>query len=171
MGFRMIDRIVSHEPGSRIEALKQLSICEEYLADHFPEFPVMPGVLMLEALLQAAGWLLRLSGDDEGTIFLLVTAKTIRYGNFVKPGDELKISVQLLERDGDTVSFKGKGTVGGKNAVQGRFSLKRLRLGEIHPGLEENENFCKEYFTRQARVLRDYTRELTAHGAPEQGND
>ena len=59
MRFSLIDRIVELEPGVRITAVKSLTMAEEYLADHFPHFPVMPGVLMLEALTQAGAWLVR----------------------------------------------------------------------------------------------------------------
>ena len=59
MRFTLIDRIVELEPGVQITAVKNLTMAEEYLADHFPHFPVMPGVLMLEAMTQAAAWLAR----------------------------------------------------------------------------------------------------------------
>src|SRR5690349_1993879 len=61
MRFTLIDRIVELEPGARIKAIKALSMAEEYLGDHFPKFPVLPGVLMLEALTQAGAWLVRSS--------------------------------------------------------------------------------------------------------------
>ena len=53
MRFTLLDRIIDFEPGDRITAVKSLAMAEEYLADHFPNFPVMPGVLMLEAMTQA----------------------------------------------------------------------------------------------------------------------
>ncbi len=57
MKFLLVDRIESIQPGQRIVTTKALTLAEEYLADHFPAFPVMPGVLMLEALVQSAAWL------------------------------------------------------------------------------------------------------------------
>ena len=59
MRFVLIDRIIDLQPGQSLVAIKNLSLAEEYLADHFPGFPVMPGVLMLEALTQAGAWLIR----------------------------------------------------------------------------------------------------------------
>ena len=59
MRFTLIDRIVDFQPGVRLTAMKSLTMTEEYLGDHFPNFPVMPGVLMLEAMTQAAAWLVR----------------------------------------------------------------------------------------------------------------
>lgn len=59
MRFTLVDKVVELEPGRRIVAIKNLSLAEEYLADHFPGFPVMPGVFMLEAMTQASAWLIR----------------------------------------------------------------------------------------------------------------
>lgn len=60
MRFTLLDRVVAIDPGKTITAIKTLSLSEEYLADHFPRFPVMPGVLMLEAMTQAAAWTIRI---------------------------------------------------------------------------------------------------------------
>jgi 3-hydroxyacyl-[acyl-carrier-protein] dehydratase len=136
MSFFMIDRIVSWEKGKRIVALKTLSLCEEYLADHFPAFPVMPGVLMLEAMAQAAEWLLRLSDDISVHIFLLREVRAVRYGNFVRPGDLLRLQVELLKNEGARYTFKGKGVVGNVDAVTGRFTLVRKELKKLQPGLD-----------------------------------
>ncbi len=59
MRFNLIDRIVAVQPGKSLLAVKNLTSGEEYLADHFPTFPVMPGVLMLQSLVESASWLLR----------------------------------------------------------------------------------------------------------------
>ncbi|MAF57059.1 MAG: hypothetical protein CMK03_03890 [Ponticaulis sp.] len=63
MKFHLVDRIESLEPGRRIVTIKALSLAEEYLADHFPAFPVLPGVMMIEALVQSAAWLVRVEQD------------------------------------------------------------------------------------------------------------
>src|ERR1700732_4011993 len=100
MRFVLIDRIVDVQPGrSRLAgsnavttpgpslvAVKNLSLAEEYLADHFPGFPVMPGVLMLEALTQAGAWLVRDMEDFAHSVVVLKKAKMIKYGSFVEPG-------------------------------------------------------------------------------------
>ena len=86
-----IDRIVELESGQSLVAVKNLSLAEEYLADHFPGFPVMPGVLMLEALTQAGAWLIREHEDFAHSIVLLKQAKTIKYGSFVEPGRQLEL--------------------------------------------------------------------------------
>ena len=87
MRFLLIDRITELEPHQSITALKNLSLAEEYLADHFPGFPVMPGVLMLETLIQAGGWLIRHAEDFAQSTIMLKEVRAIRYNNFVTPGN------------------------------------------------------------------------------------
>ena len=160
MRFRMIDRIIGYEPWKRIEAVKVLSLSEEYLGDHFPSFPVMPGVLMLEAMTQAASWLMRLSGGMDGAIYPLVAVKAVRYGGFVVPGNELRLVVEIVGRDGDVTRFKGKGRCGGTNAVVGRFALKRIVPGGLAPGLEREEEILTRFFETQAGALIECERDL-----------
>ncbi len=132
MKFYLIDRIERIEPGKRIVGIKTLSLAEEYLADHFPVFPVMPGVLMLESLVQAAAWLVRLEQDFSKSMIVLSAARNIRYGNFVTPGGILRTEVELLKIDGDIAKFKGVGTVGdGQTAVQGRLELRSFNVADF----------------------------------------
>ena len=77
MKFYLVDRILELEPPKRIVAVKNLSLAEEYLADHFPAYPVMPGVMMLEAVVQAAAWLVRASTDFEKNLILFYIDKDI----------------------------------------------------------------------------------------------
>ena len=131
MRFNLIDRIVEIVPGKRIHAVKNLTLGEEYLADHFPTFPVMPGVLMLEALVQAGAWLLRVTDDFTHSVIVLREAKGVKYGNFVQPGQQLNLTVELLEKSaqaGPTVAFKGNGEAGGVSAVSARLTLARYNL-------------------------------------------
>ncbi|HTU90343.1 MAG TPA: hydroxymyristoyl-ACP dehydratase, partial [Gemmataceae bacterium] len=80
MRFNLIDRIVEVRPGQGLQAVKNLTLGEEYLADHFPTFPVMPGVLMLETLVEAGAWLLRLTDDFASSVIVLREAKGVKYG-------------------------------------------------------------------------------------------
>lgn len=160
MIFCMVDRIMSFEVGRRIEAVKALSFSEEYLADHFPAFPVMPGVLMLETMVQSAAWLLRLSENSKGSLFLMSEARAVRYGGFVKPGDILRVKVELTAREGDSASFKGKGTVDGRNAVAGRFVLREKQLGTLNPALKQVEDKIRNFFDERSRALMECERTL-----------
>src|SRR5713101_6670411 len=120
MRFHLIDRIVEVEPGRRLLAVKNLTLGEEYLADHFPTFPVMPGVLMLETLVEAGGWLLRISEDFRHSMIVLREAKNVKYGHFVDPGRQMVVTVEMLERTGNSASFKGKGETEWNQAVSAR---------------------------------------------------
>src|ERR1700710_2199370 len=94
--FVLIGRIPEIKTGQSLVAVKNLSLAEEYLADHFPGFPVMPGVLMLEALTQAGAWLIRETEDFAHSVVVLKSAKTIKYGSFVEPGRQLQLRVDLV---------------------------------------------------------------------------
>src|SRR5437764_14752656 len=100
MRFYLLDRIVEVQPGKRLRAVKNLTLGEEYLADHFPTFPVMPGVLMLHTLVEAGSWLLRLSDDYSHSVIVLREARNVKYGSFMEPGRQMSITVELLERNG-----------------------------------------------------------------------
>src|SRR5881398_2553230 len=95
MRFNLVDRILDVEPGKKIRMVKNLTLAEEYLADHFPTFPVMPGVLMLETLVEAAAWLLRLSDDYKHSVIVLREAKNVKYGHFMQPGHSLVVTVEV----------------------------------------------------------------------------
>src|SRR5579872_3572067 len=126
MRFTLIDRITSIQPGKSIEAIKNLSFGEEYLADHFPGFPVMPGVLMVEALVQSGAWLMRHDEDFKYSTILLKAAKAVKFLNFVSPGRTLLVTVELVAWNNGECTFKGSGTVDGKSAVTAKLTLERF---------------------------------------------
>jgi len=131
MPFSLIDRITELKPGESIIAEKTLRGDEHYLKDHFPNFPCMPGVLMLEALYQAGCWLLRQTDGFQRPIVMLKEARNVKYGNFVAPGQTLVANVQInKEVDDNLVKVKGQGTVNGKPAVSGILLLEQFRLEE-----------------------------------------
>ena len=129
MPFDLVDQVLEQDDDS-IVTLKKVLPSEEYLADHFPSFPIMPGVLMLEAMVQAAIRLL--SKDSERLV--LGQVKAVKYGAMVKPNDSLKIEVKVIARniDGST-TCSGTGTVlqegsaETKTAVAGRFIIRPVR--------------------------------------------
>jgi 3-hydroxyacyl-[acyl-carrier-protein] dehydratase len=139
MRFVLIDRILEVNSGQSLVAAKNLSLAEEYLADHFPGFPVMPGVLMLEALTQAGAWLVREMEDFAHSIVILKQAKTIKYGSFVEPGRQLQLRVELVAHGERESSFKGVGLIDGQEMVKGRFTLMRYNLREKDPSLHATD--------------------------------
>jgi 3-hydroxyacyl-[acyl-carrier-protein] dehydratase len=133
MKFYLVDRILELEPPKRIVATKSLSLAEEYLADHFPAYPVLPGVMMLEAVVQAAAWLVRLSTDFDKTLILLREAQNVRYGNFVRPGGQLVMTVEALEIGPTQSRFKAVGTCDGLQSVQAKLVLEHLNVADEDP--------------------------------------
>ena len=136
MRFQLVDRILEVEPGKRIRLVKNLTLAEEYLADHFPSFPVMPGVLMLQTLVEAGAWLLRISDDFRHSVIVLREARNVKYGNFMQPGKSLVVTVDLAEANEHEVVFKGKGESEGASTVSAKITVGRYNLGDRDPALK-----------------------------------
>jgi len=133
MHFSLIDRIELLVPDSHIVATKSLSMAEEYLRDHFPNFPVMPGVLMLEALTQSAAWLIRVSQDFANSLVLLKEVKGVRYGKFVQPGQTLRIESSIVKQEGNLVYVKSEGTVDEKTTLKAQLVLESTSVTAKYP--------------------------------------
>ena len=133
MRFWLLDRICSFEAGKQLTAVKNVSLAEEYLADHFPEFPVLPGVFMLEAATQAGAWLVRLSENYTHSIVTLHEARAVKYADFVTPGQMLTMSVEQTDSDDRYVKMKFQGEVEGRVSVSGRIVLERYNLADENP--------------------------------------
>jgi 3-hydroxyacyl-[acyl-carrier-protein] dehydratase len=118
--FELIDRVLERSQ-DRLVAIKNVTSAEEYLADHFPSFPVLPGVMMLETLVQAARLLL-----DQPQPLVLAQVRNVRYGNMVRPGQSLEVEVTCRQRDDRGWEMNGVGKVDGQVAVQGRFRMEVL---------------------------------------------
>jgi 3-hydroxyacyl-[acyl-carrier-protein] dehydratase len=145
MRFTLIDRITALEPGKRIEAVKNLTMAEEYLAEHFPGFPVLPGVLMLEAVTQAGAWLVRATEDFRHSVIILREAKAVKYGHFVTPGKQLRLNCDWVSENGPLVTLKAKGELAGASSVSCRVVLERFNLSERHQGYAEQDKRLKEW--------------------------
>jgi 3-hydroxyacyl-[acyl-carrier-protein] dehydratase len=130
MRFELIDSIVELSRGERIVAVKAVSLAEEYLADHFPTFPVLPGVLMLQALVESASWLVREALNFELGLILLREAKNVTYKSFVKPGNLLRLEVTCRRLAPDGSDFEGAGFCQQAEVVRARFGLTHWRLAE-----------------------------------------
>lgn len=133
MRFTLLDRVTAIDPGKSITAIKTLTLSEEYLADHFPRFPVMPGVLMLETMTQAAAWMIRLGEDFAHSIVVLRSAKNVKYGDFVEPGKVLTVSVEALSHDETTTRVKATGSVSGRTSLTARLTIERYNLADRVP--------------------------------------
>ena len=153
MRFWLLDRICSYEPHTELTAVKNVSLSEEYLADHFPEFPVLPGVFMLEAATQACAWLIRLSEDFAHNIVVLHEARAIKYADFVTPGHQLVIKVEQTKSDERLTHFRFTGEVDGRTSVSGRLVLERYNLGDDDPLQGDLDQRMIEYHKQYANLL------------------
>lgn len=116
MRFQLIDAVLEVSgPGldaqdqgpTRAVAIKHITAAEEYLADHFPGFPILPGVFMLEALVQTARHIARARSDR--ALWVLGAARAVKYGCVVPPGSSLRLEVELISDAGEALEFKGVG--------------------------------------------------------------
>ena len=153
MRFSLIDRIVELEPGARIHTLKALTMAEEYLGDHFPNFPVMPGVLMLEAMTQASAWLIRFTEDFAHSMVVLRQASNVKYGQFVEPGQTLSVTAEVLNHSDTETKLKAQGTVDQRSAVSARLVLVRYDLAETNPDHARIDRAIKQELRKQFSML------------------
>ncbi|MCS7304020.1 MAG: beta-hydroxyacyl-ACP dehydratase [Thermoguttaceae bacterium] len=153
MHFSLVDRILELELGRRIVAVKNLSLAEEYLADHFPQFPVMPGVLMLEAMVQAGAWLVRATEDFQHSMVILRQANNIKYGRFVEPGQSLQIEAEILGQTEEETRLKAQGTVDGQFAVGGRLVLVRYNLADSQPHRKYADDWVRKELRKKFYLL------------------
>lgn len=154
MRFCLVDRILEVQPGKVIRAIKNLTLGEEYLADHFPTFPVMPGVLMLQTLIEAGAWLLRVTEGFQHSVIVLREAKHVKYGAFMEPSRQMQIGVEWMEQDNDLVTFKGKGEVNGNTTVSARFTVSRFNLRERDPAFRKTDERLIEHLRHLYTVLK-----------------
>jgi 3-hydroxyacyl-[acyl-carrier-protein] dehydratase len=105
--FLLVDRIIELERGRRATGIKNVTLSEDFLADHFPEQPVMPGVMIAEAMAQLADWVVRESSDFR-CIGVVSSYDRLRFRNFVVPGDQLRLEVEITGQDASEATVKGK---------------------------------------------------------------
>lgn len=153
MKFNLVDRITQVEPGQSLESYKVLSLAEEYLQDHFPRRPVMPGVMMVEAMVQAGAWLVRLSQDYACSIVILREARNVRYGRFVRPGDRLEVRVEMKDVEPGLARMKGRGVVDGQMVVSGMLELECFNVADRDPGMADIDRQLVQSYKDQFRTL------------------
>ena len=131
----MIDKIVSLEKGRKIKAVKSVSLAEEYLMDHFPTFPVLPGVLLLEGLIESASWLVREAENFAHSMILLSEARNVKYKSFLAPGGRIEYNVEAKKIEENVSSFTGIGASDDERIVEARFALRHFNLADENPSM------------------------------------
>ncbi|HEY2588852.1 MAG TPA: hypothetical protein VGI81_24125, partial [Tepidisphaeraceae bacterium] len=128
-------------------------------------FPVLPGVMMLEATVQAAGWLLHHRTDFSRSMAVLKEARNVKYGHFVAPGNFLRVEVDLLKATDGGATFKATGTTGAKPAVQLRMELAYFNLADKNPELAAIDAKLIEHNRRRWELLRTHSGDLNLPAA------
>ncbi len=153
MRFILLDRITEFQPGIRIETVKALSLAEEYLGDHFPDYPVLPGVLMVEALVQSAAMLVHLTNDFSHSMVVLAEARNVKYKSFVKPGNVMRMTVEAKSIEAAGSSFKAAARVDDKSMVVARLKLRHFNLSEKDESLADVDAGIVKEMKNRARLL------------------
>jgi 3-hydroxyacyl-[acyl-carrier-protein] dehydratase len=130
--FLLVDRVVALEKGKSIRSIKNVTINEPFFIGHFPHRPVMPGVLMLEAMAQTAA-LLSFATEgvtpDDKTVYYFAGVDGARFRRPVEPGDQLVMDVSLLRHKGGIFKFKGQARVGEDLACEAELMCTMRRIG------------------------------------------
>lgn len=125
--FLLVDKVIAMDSGRRITAIKNVTANEPFFNGHFPEAPIMPGVLMIEALAQASGLLLRGSQAvlpaEELDMFFLAGIHEARFRRMVLPGDQLELEVEVLKQRLNLWKFNGTAKVDGELACSAVFMI------------------------------------------------
>lgn len=153
MRFTLIDRIIQLREGENITAVKGLSLAEEYLKDHFPRFPVMPGVLMLEAMFQASAWLVRKTEHFAHSMIVLREARNVRYADFVAPGQLLTVTAEIIKQEDLLTTLKTQGVVGESVAVSARLVLEKFDLAQRYPRRAATDAYTRREMRRLFDLL------------------
>jgi 3-hydroxyacyl-[acyl-carrier-protein] dehydratase len=121
--FLMVDRIVELEPGIRAVGVKNVSVNEPFFQGHFPGYPIMPGVLIVEALAQTAGIAANAASDDkenaEAKLGVFASIDEMKFKKQVVPGDTLRLEAEIISSKMNIIKAKVKATVGEKTAAEG----------------------------------------------------
>lgn len=119
--FLLVDRIIDIQPNVSISGIKNVTINEPFFQGHFPGQPIMPGVLMVEAMAQVAGVLAFSSGIEAKSVFFMSIEKA-KFRRPVVPGDQLKIEIKVLHQRGNVWKFSGEAKVDDKTASEAEFT-------------------------------------------------
>lgn len=141
MRYLLVDRILEWAPGESIRGIKNVAMSEDFLEFHFPGNPIMPGALLVEALVQLSGWLEAASSDFRNWILLHTVHRCMFYG-FAFPGDTVELGVRTQGGgDGARRTFVGTCTVADKKKVVAEFEGETIPLGDIEHREDQRKLF------------------------------
>lgn len=150
MRYLLIDHITEWKQGELIRGVKNVAMSEDFLEFHFPKNPIMPGVMLLEALTQLTGWLEAASSGFRDW-FLIGRVKKSNFYGFAFPGDQVELEVELVSaEDPDKRVYRGIGRVKGKKKITAEFEGKIIPLEEIEDADEQKKYF--QVLTRELKL-------------------
>lgn len=150
MRYLLIDHITEYKPGELIRGIKNVAMSEDFLEFHFPKNPIMPGVMLLEALTQLTGWL-EAASSDFSKWFLISNVRKSNFYGFAFPGDQVELEVQLLTGEApDKKIYRGTGHVNGKKKIVTEFEGEIVPLEELED-IEDQKKFFK-VLTRDIKI-------------------
>ena len=122
--FLFVDRAEDYRAHQSIVGIKSVTVNEPFFAGHFPNYPVMPGVLIAEAIAQTGAILMSksLNADVEGKTIALFSLDNCRFRSPVRPGDQMRMLVEVLKARGDVFKFRGRAMIGDKVAAEVEFA-------------------------------------------------
>jgi 3-hydroxyacyl-[acyl-carrier-protein] dehydratase len=161
MRFRQLDSIVDLQPGSEITAVRTLSGDDRFYRDHFPNFPVLPGVLTLEMMFQASQWLMHKTDGFSHSLVLLKQARNVKFSSLLEPGETVNVSAQIRKMDERDATLIAQVTTAKGKVASGRLTVERTDLASLAP--------CRAAMDGQLRRARSLQFEaLDPHSATHQ---
>ena len=147
MRFLMIDEIQEWDSKTRITGIKNVTMSEDYLEFHFPGSPVMPGVLLLESLVQLAGWHAAYLSEFEDWVLLNKVVRCSFY-SFALPGDQVRLELQIPSAGRNL--YRGTGQVQGQKKITAEFETQNIKFQRLEDITEQKRFF--QVLTRQTRI-------------------
>ncbi len=153
MKFVLIDKVLSLDSGVEMRAVKSVSLAEEYLGDHFPTFPVLPGVLLLEGMIETASWVVRESQGFANSMVLLEMARNVKYKSFAAPGMTIEYHAKAKSLEENVSSFVATGVCGDEAIVEAKIGLRHFNLADEDPGMAMVDGTIIENMKQRWKLL------------------
>ena len=126
--FLLVDKVLELEPGKRVVGIKNVSANEPFFQGHFPDYPIMPGVLIVEALAQVAGIAVAVIEENKGKLGVFASIDSMKIKKQVLPGDVLTLEAEILSSKMGIIKAKVKATVEGKLAAEGEIKFAMTKV-------------------------------------------